>query len=432
MFGQLLVHRTLLLLLTFNVRAAHVISAPHRGILAYAVRTRTLVSMDSSSLVRLDAPRVESQLADPEWMPKVVADAAARDPFRVALRVLPLIVLHGTWSSAVVMTRCMCARSWSISPLVHTLTGGVLGLLLAFRTNQAWQRWWSACSSWSSLHNTCHNLARHATALSVVDADTYASFMRHLIAVPICLKHRLRRTMGSLDLWPLLSRREADAAVGAATPHLVVLATLSLLASQLRAGDDGSGKSLALWSQLEGGISALQAAACNLDLVSRLPPPASYCVHTARFVSLWLATLPIVLVDLMPPLAVPLACIAVAWALYTTEELAKLLDAPFGKAGDTAETVPVEMYCDQIVSELQQHVGISKMLNRRVAEGGWTVSVSDLEPRPFGTTAPPANAAARGPATGVAAADVVAVEALEDEIGDDDDDFIEFDGIGLA
>ena len=55
-------------------------------------------------------------------------------------------------------------------------------------------------------------------------------------------------------------------------------------------------------------------------------------------------TLPIVLIDLMPCVLVPIVTLAVAWALYSTEELAKLLDEPFGRPGrePTPETVPVE------------------------------------------------------------------------------------------
>ena len=82
----------------------------------------------------------------------------------------------------------------------------------------------------------------------------------------------------------------------------------------------------------------------------------------ARFIILWLASLPFVLVDqLCPPLAVPLVVLAESWALYSTEELAKLLDEPFGrvsKCGGEAsasalpwqptcgvpEAVPVEAY----------------------------------------------------------------------------------------
>ena len=186
----------------------------------------------------------------------------------------------------------------------------------------------------------------------------YPSFIRHLVALPISLKQRVRGLADPQELWAVLPRADVSVMVAAQTPHLFLLSALSCLALPLRSGDDGSGKGLALWGELERGLSELQSAACQLDLVSRLPPPASYSVHTARFLALWMMTLPLVLIDLMPCVFVPLVTLLVAWALYSTEELAKLLDEPFGRPGrePTPETVPVERYCQQIVRELQEQV----------------------------------------------------------------------------
>jgi len=248
------------------------------------------------------------------------------DPYQVARRVLPTVALHGLWASAIVGVRMgISRRAWSVAPLLHMLTGSVLGLLLAFRSNQAFSRYWSACSAWAAIHATSHNLVRLATQLS--NGRYYTSFVRHLIALPISLKQRLRGQLPDpSELWAVLRRSEADAVLASSSPHLVLLASLSLLIMPLKSRDDGSGKGLALWGQLEKGIGELQAAACQLDLVARLPPPASYCVHTARFLCLWTMTLPFVLIDLINPYCVPLATLAVAWALYSTEELARLLE----------------------------------------------------------------------------------------------------------
>lgn len=233
----------------------------------------------------------------------------------------------------------------------------MLGLLLAFRTNQAYQRYWSAIQAWVSIHKVSHNLIRLASSI-YFDADgrvggeesaessgpangnsryatfAYASFVRHLVALPISLKQRLYDVPDPTELWRVLLRAEAEACLRSPTPHLVILASLSLLVLPLKNRDDGAGKALALWGRMEEGLSELQAAACQLDLVASLPPPASYSVHTARFLALWTSTLPFVLVGLFPLPLVPLCTLAVAWALYSTEELAKLLDQPFGRPGD--------------------------------------------------------------------------------------------------
>ena len=375
-----------------------------------------------------DSPPPSSEPEQPSWMPPALEATASPDPYRIALRVLPLILLHALWSSVIVFIRQLSRRAWTAPPLLHMLTGSVLGLLLAFRTNQAYTRYWSACTAWATIHKASHNLARQASHLYFQPPDSdvvsnrfasfgYPSFVRHLVALPISLKQRLRGAPNPTELWAVLARSEADMVMAAPSPHLVLLASLSLIAMPLRSRDDGSGKSLVLWSELERGLGELQSAACQLDLVARLPPPASYSVHTARFLCLWTMTLPLVLVDMMHPFAVPIVTLAVAWALYSTEELAKLLDCPFGTPGDdvdgrsTPETVPVEMYCDQIVRELQQQVGIARTLSRRVTDGESVVSSDDLVPAPY----PVGTTPVRSPRT-------VATSADDDDDDEDESD----------
>ena len=43
--------------------------------------------------------------------------------------------------------------------LLHTTVGFVLSLLLAYRTNTAYDRWWEGRKQWGTLVNSCRNLA---------------------------------------------------------------------------------------------------------------------------------------------------------------------------------------------------------------------------------------------------------------------------------
>ena len=342
-----------------------------------------------------------------DWIPtQIVAATAARDPFRVSKRVLPVISLHCLWSCVIVAIRLLVGAQWKVTSLLHSLTGGILGLLLAFRTNQAYQRYWSACTSWAHLHTHSHNIARQSAQVGSLgggDLRTYSTLVRHLIALPIALKQRLRGTMDPSEFfWPVLLPSEANAMLRSPCPHLVLLSSMSTLIQPLRAKDDGSGKALALWGELERNVAALQSAACQLDLVAKLPPPASYSLLTSRFVGIWVATLPLVLIDLIHPACVPLVTLLCAWALYSTSELAKLLDEPFGRARRAArgaqapETVPVERYVDQIITELKQQVGIATTLAERVDEGAWAVASADLDPLCAPGDSAPSSSTSRG------------------------------------
>ena len=89
--------------------------------------------------------------------------------------------------------------AWCTPPLTLVLTlalnvfrpnpnpnlGGVLGLLLAFRTNQAYLRYQQLCTTWVSLATHSLNMARNAAQL---DFKLYSAVLRHVIAFPIAIK----------------------------------------------------------------------------------------------------------------------------------------------------------------------------------------------------------------------------------------------------
>jgi putative membrane protein len=77
---------------------------------------------------------------------------------------------------------------------LHTAIGLVLGLLLVFRTNTAYSRWWEARTLWGQLVNTCRNLAIKAKAFAcdkhaAVDRD---DLERLISDFPVALRDHLR------------------------------------------------------------------------------------------------------------------------------------------------------------------------------------------------------------------------------------------------
>lgn len=279
----------------------------------------------------------------------------------------------------------------SAPPLIHSLLGAVLGLLLAFRTNQAYGRYWSACQSWAEMDSTLHNMARTASSLAGDDGKAsrrdrvlYTSILRHLIAFPIALKQRFRGQFNMKEFIEVLATPEREAVVSP-TPHLALLSSLSMLARPIKARDTGSGQFLALWTELSSGIAKLQDVTCSLDLVAQTPLPPSYTLLTSRFLFLWVATLPIVLLDAMNAVGVPFVMLLVAWSLYSTEELAYLMESPFGgisvRGEVQPETLALDLVCDKIVSELKQSAVVNRLVDRRVESGQWVVKAEELELR---------------------------------------------------
>lgn len=60
--------------------------------------------------------------------------------------------------------------------LVHNLLGFALSLLLVFRTNTAYDRWWEARRQWGALTNVCRMMAIKLNAFLAVDDTKYRHF----------------------------------------------------------------------------------------------------------------------------------------------------------------------------------------------------------------------------------------------------------------
>ena len=139
--------------------------------------------------------------------------------------------------------------------------------------------------------------------------------------------------------------------------------------------------------------------ASRFDSLSLLPPPPSYSLLVSRFLLLWSATLPLPLtlplttpalalatlalalalsrsatlpfpmLSVLPRWCVPPVMFAVAWALYSTEELAQLMEEPCGNPRKP-ETLPLEQVCEALVMQLKQQVIIQRRLQQRVNDRG--------------------------------------------------------------
>src|SRR5262245_33135075 len=83
-----------------------------------------------------------------------------------------------------------------LSEKAHSLVTVALGLLLVFRTNAAYDRFWEGRKLWGSIVNESRNLARTATTWLAGDQELAARVVRWNIAFAWTTMHQLRGTQG--------------------------------------------------------------------------------------------------------------------------------------------------------------------------------------------------------------------------------------------
>ena len=118
---------------------------------------------------------------------------------RTLLGIATLAVLAGVYAAFCVWLELLIAPRFSgRTPNFHVTLSLVLGLLLVFRTNAAYARWWEARILWGSLVNTSRNLAVKIVTIPVAASKNEIDDAGRLVlAFPYALRDRLRNTVSN-------------------------------------------------------------------------------------------------------------------------------------------------------------------------------------------------------------------------------------------
>lgn len=245
------------------------------------------------------------------------------------------------WAVAVTAVH-LYVRPDAIPATVHSLVGVALGLLLVFRTNASYDRFWEGRKAWGSIINDSRNLARATRPFLQSDPARYAAVVELLIAFPYSAMHHLRGSRGTgpragESIRALEQRQHVPLAVAAEISER--------LAEARRAGLMTEYSQMMLDQYT--GLLIQYLGAC--ERIHRTPLPFAYVVHLRRALILYCLTLPFALVDPLRWYTVP-AVLLVAYTFLGIEEIGVEIEDPFG---EDENDLPVEAFCETIEANLR-------------------------------------------------------------------------------
>jgi putative membrane protein len=220
--------------------------------------------------------------------------------------------------------------------LAHTMIGVALGLLLVFRTNTSFDRWWEGRKLLGSMVNRTRDLARQFISYVPTSSESATSDVtRHLNAFFALAVQGLRGETDLAALGELLTSDERTKLEPTKPRAMVVLAWITGRIDELaRRGVITDARLLAM----DTNITALVDATGGCERIARTPIPLAYAQHIKLFVTLWCFTLPFAIVDAMRAYTW-LASSILAFALFGIDEIGVEIEDPFGY---DANDLPVE------------------------------------------------------------------------------------------
>lgn len=209
--------------------------------------------------------------------------------------------------------------------VMHSILGFVLSLLLVFRTNSAYDRWWEGRKLWGMLVNVSRNLAIKINTLVPTDDQANRDYFRLMIPnYCFSLKEHLRKnpTIENLIDVDGLFEKLSDADHH---PNMIIQEMYRRIKTL---ADDGSIRAEEQWL-IDQELRKFADIQGGCERILNTPIPFSYNIFLKKFIFFYILTLPIGFVAYFDYWAIPIS-IFVFYVLVSLEIIAEEIEDPFG------------------------------------------------------------------------------------------------------
>ena len=223
--------------------------------------------------------------------------------------------------------------------MMHNLLGFVISMLLVFRTNTSYDRWWEGRRQLGALTNVSRNFAIKIKALKL--KAEHNEFFEYAIAkYAFALKEHLREKQYFGKNSVLI---ELDG--GKHIPNQVA-ARISSKIFELEANGEITGQQLII---LNDDVQQFTEVCGGCERIKNTPIPYSYSSFIKKFIFIYVITLPFGWVFSLGYFVIPIVPF-ILYVLASLELIAEEIENPFG---EDANDLPVNEICINI----EKHVG---------------------------------------------------------------------------
>lgn len=234
------------------------------------------------------------------------------------------------------------------STIVHSMVGFVLSMLLVFRTNTAYERWWEGRRIWGSIINNSRNLALKLSVM-VEDPVTRQRFRALISNQVMAMKWHLRKGFNMDDFEDTDRYKIADFQQKGHIPNAVMQAIYKEVEELQRTKRISGEQLLYLNTELQSFTDHIGAC----ERIQKTPIPYSYSIFLKKVIFLYIFTMPIGFVaefGYWSTVIIPL----VFYIFASIEVLAEEIEDPFGK--DTND-LPLNRMSNTVRDNLKEILG---------------------------------------------------------------------------
>lgn len=266
------------------------------------------------------------------------------DTFRA---LLPLIISIGVYCGVIAYLEIEYFKLAETShvkniTIMHSMLGFVISLLLVFRTNTAYDRWWEGRKQWGALVNNSRNFAVKLSAI-LEDKEDKLFFRKTIPYYAYALNLHLKNEQISQELF---EEYNINVEHKKHKPNQIAKLLFKKL-NELRKQGKISNEQLLI---LNPEISSLLDICGACERIKNTPIPFSYSVFLKKFIFFYVMTLPFGYVFSLGYYTIPVV-IFVFYVLASLELIAEEIEDPFG---DDENDLPTSKIAENIKKNIEE------------------------------------------------------------------------------
>ena len=229
---------------------------------------------------------------------------------------------------------------------VHSLVGFVIGLLLVFRTNSAYDRWWEGRKHWGALVNNTRNLTLKLNSVIKKDNIELRDYFKKMVPnYAFAMKEHLRNGVIVDELENVDDIKQKIKELDH-VPNYIAKQLYEKI-HQLYSENKISGEELYL---LDKELKALTDIVGACERIKKTPIPFSYLLFIKKFIFIYVATIPLGFIPIFKYWTIPIA-LFIFYVFVSLELLAEEIEDPFGKDDND---LPTDELCVTIKKNINE------------------------------------------------------------------------------
>ncbi len=304
----------------------------------------------------------------PQKPNKIIMSLEQKNWFAIAFKVqgsvIPTIASRVLWCG--LFGLFISVLSFYKVPVGAKVLGGVvpsivLGLLLVFRTNTAYERFWEGRKAWGAIVNHIRNLSR-LIWVAIVELDPLHRYekeeaLKLLVAFAVTTKLHLRSQPVDSQVQELVSPLQFTKLQTIGNPPLEIVFWIS---DYLQAKQELGQISLYQMNELQSLLNNLVDMLGACERILRTPIPLAYAIHLKQLLLIYCLLLPFQVVDEIGWWTAPVVAL-ISFTLFGIEAIGVEIENPFGT---DPNDLPLDTICNTVQKNIDDLVSIESHYRR--------------------------------------------------------------------